>query len=198
MDDSAHAFVKVLRTDLGWPPAPAGSSEILSRPVGAVEVRPGAESDLGAVNDIFNHYVRTSHATFEIEPYTVDRRMEWFGHYTGSGPYRFLVADSGRGVVGYATSSRHRPKPGYDTSVETTVYVAPDAAGLGVGTALYAGLFEALEGEAVHRALAGIALPNPCSIRLHQRIGFRRAGYFTEQGVKFGQYWDVAWYQKDL
>jgi phosphinothricin acetyltransferase len=50
----------------------------------------------------------------------------------------------------------------------------------------------------VHRALAGIALPNPASVRLHQRFGFRRVAFYTEQGRKFDRYWDVAWYQKDL
>jgi phosphinothricin acetyltransferase len=55
-----------------------------------------------------------------------------------------------------------------------------------------------LEGEDVHRAYAGIALPNPASIALHERFGFKRVAHFTEQGRKFGRYWDVAWYEKPL
>jgi phosphinothricin acetyltransferase len=55
-----------------------------------------------------------------------------------------------------------------------------------------------LEGEDVHRAYAGIALPNPASISLHEKFGFKRAALFTEQGRKFGRYWDVAWYEKPL
>jgi phosphinothricin acetyltransferase len=101
-------------------------------------------------------------------------------------------------VIGYASSSRFRTKAAYDTSVETSVYLAPDAVGRGVGSLLYEKLFKALEGEDAHRAYAGIALPNPASIGLHERFGFKRAGHFTEQGRKFGRYWDVAWYEKPL
>ena len=59
-------------------------------------------------------------------------------------------------------------------------------------------MFKALDGEDVHRAYAGIALPNPASIGLHERFGFKRVAHFTEQGRKFSRYWDVAWYEKPL
>jgi phosphinothricin acetyltransferase len=198
MDDSAHSFTKVLRTDLGWPPAPVAASGIVARPLHGIAVRPAAEADLEAVNDIYNHYVVDSHVTFDVEPTTMDRRKEWFGHYGPTGRHRLMAAESDSRVVGYAGSSQFRPKPGYDTTVETSVYVAPDSLGQGVGVALFEALFEALRGEDVHRALAGIALPNPASVRLHQRFGFRRVAFYTEQGRKFDRYWDVAWYQKDL
>jgi phosphinothricin acetyltransferase len=101
-------------------------------------------------------------------------------------------------VIGYACSSQFRTKPAYETSVETSIYLAPDAVGRGAGSRLYEYLFKALEDEDVHRAYAGIALPNPASIGLHERFGFKRVGHFTEQGRKFGRYWDVAWYEKSL
>ena len=102
------------------------------------------------------------------------------------------------GVLGYATSSPFRPKPAYSTSVEVSVYCAPEAAGRGIGTLLYKALFEALEGEDLHRAYAGIAQPNEASARLHARFGFRHIGTYEEVGRKFGRYWDVAWYEKKL
>jgi len=86
----------------------------------------------------------------------------------------------------------------YDTSIETSVYLVPESVGRGAGSRLYEELFKALEGEAVHRAYAGIALPNPASIALHERFGFKRVAHFTEQGRKFERYWDVAWYEKPL
>ncbi|GHE76015.1 phosphinothricin N-acetyltransferase [Streptomyces longispororuber] len=101
-------------------------------------------------------------------------------------------------ILGYATSSPLRPKPAYATSVEVSVYCAPEAAGRGVGTLLYRRLLAALEGEDVHRAYAGIALPNPASVRLHERFGFRHLGTYREVGRKFGRYWDVAWYELPL
>jgi phosphinothricin acetyltransferase len=163
-----------------------------------VEVRAAALADLPALNDIYNEYVTTAHHTFDIEPMTPEARREWFGHYGTAGRHRVLVAHQGGVLLGYATSSRFRPKPAYETSVETSVYLAPDATGHGVGTHLYERLFRSLRGEDVHRAYAGIALPNPASLALHERFGFKKVGHFTEQGRKFGRYWDVAWFEKAL
>jgi phosphinothricin acetyltransferase len=161
-------------------------------------VRPGAESDLEQLNDTYNQYVKETHFTFDVEPMTMDARRDWFSHYGTTGRYRLLVAVSDHAVVGFACSSRFRPKPAYETSVETTIYLVPDAVGRGAGSSLYGELFEALEAEDVHRAYAGIALPNPASVALHERFGFKRAAHFTEQGRKFGRYWDVAWYEKPI
>jgi phosphinothricin acetyltransferase len=163
-----------------------------------VEVRPATESDLPAVNDVYNQYVAETHYTFDVEPMTIDERREWFTHYDETGRYRVIVAVSEGIVIGYASSSRFRVKPAYETSIETSVYLAPESVGRGAGSRLYEGLFKALEGEDVHRAYAGIALPNPASIGLHERFGFKRVAHFTEQGRKFGRYWDVAWYEKPL
>ena len=125
-------------------------------------------------------------------------RREWFSHYAETGRHRLMVAAEGDKVAGYVSSSRFRPKPGYRTSVETSVFLSPDAVGKGVGTKLYTELFKSLEGEDVHRAYAGIALPNPASIALHEKLGFKRVALFTEQGRKFDRYWDVAWFEKPL
>ena len=154
--------------------------------------------DLQAVNDIYNEYVLTTHFTFEVDPMTLAARREWFAHYGSSGRHRVLVAVREGGVVGYTTSSRFRPKVGYDTSIETSIYLGPGATGAGIGTRLYEALFQVLHGEDVHRAYAGIALPNPASIALHERFGFKKVAHFAEQGRKFERYWDVAWFEKPL
>jgi phosphinothricin acetyltransferase len=163
-----------------------------------VHVRPGTEADLGAINDVYNHYVAETHITFDDEPLSMETRREWFTHYAPEGRHRLLVAVEGGEVVGYTTSSRFRPKPGYLTSVETSIFLGPDHVGKGAGSKLYAELFRSLAGQDVHRAYAGIALPNPASIALHERFGFKRVALFTEQGRKFGRYWDVAWFEKPL
>ena len=163
-----------------------------------VHVRLATDEDLQAINDIYNHYVAESHVTFDVEPVSLDARREWFTHYSAAGRHRLFVASNGERVIGFASSSRFRPKPGYLTSIETSVYLAPDATGRGAGSRLYETLFKSLEGEDVHRAYAGIALPNPGSIALHEKFGFKRVAHFTEQGRKFGRYWDVAWFEKAL
>lgn len=165
---------------------------------GKVAVRPATEQDLSQVNDIYNRYVVETHFTFDIEPMTLEARHDWFSHHGSTGRYRVVVGASDGSVIGYACSSRYRPKPGYETSVETSIYLAPDAVGRGIGTRLYDELFKSLRGEDVHRAYAGIALPNQASIALHERFGFKRVAHFTEQGRKFDRYWDVGWYEKHL
>jgi phosphinothricin acetyltransferase len=163
-----------------------------------VVIRAAADADLAALNEIYNEYVRTAHYTFDVEPMTLAERREWFSHYATSGRHRILVAMHDDAVIGFTTSSRYRPKAAYETSVETSIYLAPGATGAGVGTRLYKELFRQLGHEDVHRAYAGIALPNPASIALHERFGYKKVAHFTEQGRKFGRYWDVAWFEKAL
>ena len=163
-----------------------------------VELRPARASDLTALTALYNHYVRETPVTFDVEPYHVETRRPWLEGFAPEGPHRLFVAEREAVLLGYAGSMRFRPKAAYATSVETTVYLRPESAGQGVGALLYAQLFEALRGEDLHRALAGITLPNPASIRLHERFGFRPIGVFHEVGRKFGRYWDVGWYEKSL
>nr|WP_206314716.1 GNAT family N-acetyltransferase [Streptomyces coryli] len=147
---------------------------------------------------IYNHYVRETPITFDTAPFTPDDRRGWLLSHPEDGPHRLLVARAGSRILGYATSSAFRPKAAYATSVECSVYLAPDAGRRGLGTLLYKALFAALETEDVHRAYAGIALPNEASERLHRRFGFEHVGTYHEVGRKFGRYWDVAWYEKPL
>jgi phosphinothricin acetyltransferase len=166
--------------------------------VSAIDVRHAVVDDLEPINDLYNHYVVGSHVTFDIEPITMDQRREWFSHYGAAGRHHVLVAVAEGELAGYATSSVLWPKPAYVTSVATSVYVADGAVGRGVGTRLYAELFPLLAGVDVHRAYAGIAMPNPASVALHHRFGFKQVAYFTEQGRKFDRWWDVAWYEKPI
>ncbi|MHC0433316.1 GNAT family N-acetyltransferase [Streptomyces sp. O3] len=165
-----------------------------------VQVRPGSEGDLAPLTDIYNHYVRETAITFDTDPFAPHERLPWLRSHPEDGPHRLLVAQdvpSSR-VLGYATSSAFRPKPAYATSVEASVYLAPDVGGRGIGSLLYKALFEVLAGEDLHRVYAGVALPNEASVRLHERFGFSHVGTYREVGRKFGRYWDVAWYEKPL
>lgn len=156
-------------------------------------IRTATAADLPALTAIYNHYIATSLATFDTEPFA--DRSEWFSHY-GDPPYVLLVADLDGVVAGYASSSQHRPKAGYRSSVETSVYLAPTATGQGLGRQLYDALLTLIDAAGVHRCLAGIALPNEPSVELHRAVGFTPIGVFTEVGTKFGQYVDVGWYER--
>ncbi len=162
-------------------------------------IRQGESDDLNRLVEIYNHYVTETHVTFDTTPFLVTDRIQWFNQFTAEGPYRLLVADADSTVQGYATSTRFKPREGYDTSVETTIYLDPDACGNGTGHQLYAALMDQLVGDpAVHRAYGGIALPNDASVALHLKLGFERVGSYHEVGFKFDRYWDVDWFEKDV
>jgi len=140
--------------------------------------------------------VRETAVTFDLEPFTPVTRGPWFAQFAGHGPHRLFVAERGRRLLGYACSHAFRSKAAYNRTVETSVYLDPRAIGEGLGTQLYARLFESLRQTDVHLAVAGIALPNEASVALHRRVGFEPVGVFREVGHKFGRAWDVEWWQK--
>ena len=161
-------------------------------------IRPATLSDLPALTEIYNHYIAHTTITFDLHPFEPDDRRAWFDDHSSTGRHRLLVAEEeGSGVLGYATTSRWRPKAAYDTTVESSVYCRPDAVGRGIGGTLYSALFESIGEEDVHRIVAGISQPNPASVALHVRFGFRQVGTFSSVGRKFGRYWDVAWFERE-
>ena len=165
---------------------------------GDVSIRPATIADLPRLTEIYNHYIAYTAITFDIDPVTVDERRPWFAQFSETGPHRLLVAGDAGVIAGYAGCHQFRTKKAYNTTVETTIYCAPEATGRGIGPTLYAALFDALLGEDVRMAVAGITVPNDASCALHERFGFRRVGVLREVGRKFGRYWDVAWYERRM
>jgi len=169
------------------------------RNMSASRIRKAEQEDLLGLVRIYNHYVTSTHVTFDTQVFTVEQRRPWLESFSPSGAHQLLVAEVGSQLVGYASSKQFRAKGGYDPSVETTIYLDPAFVGRGLGELLYSALLDRMQSErTVHRAYGGIALPNPGSIALHERLGFRLVGTFQEVGFKFGKYWDVSWYEKDV
>ena len=161
-------------------------------------IRRARPEDLPGLLAIYNHYVATTHITFDVEPRTLTQRETWFRQFGEAGRFQCFVALADGAPAGWASSHPFKDRAAYDSSVETSVYLAPEAQGRGLGKALYRTLLEALAREDVHRAFGGIALPNPASIALHEALGFSLVGTFHEVGRKFGKFWDVAWYGRAL
>ena len=161
-------------------------------------VRPARAADIPRLTEIYNHYVVNSPITFDLEPYTVERRMQWFSQFGATGRHRLLVVEENGLVLGYAGTTGFRPKAAYDTTVETTIYCSPDNTRKGLGSMLYSALFETIADEDIRRIVAGFTLPNPASQALHERFGFKLIGIFHEVGRKFGRYHDVAWNERPL
>ena len=164
----------------------------------ACMIRPATLDDLPGLTEIYNYYVVNTPITFDLEPWSVDRRRAWFDDFAEKGPHRLFVAEEAGRVLGYACSHGFRPKKAYETTVETTIYLAHDATGRGIGRALYDALFDALRGEDLRMLVAGITLPNDASVALHAAFGFQRIGIMHAVGRKFGRYWDVLWTEKEF
>lgn len=166
-----------------------------------VTTRPAVRSDLPRLAEIYNHYIVNTPITFNTQPFTVETFGPWFDDHCDGKRHRLVVAvENGNGgrLIGYAGTGRFRPKEAYETTVETTIYRSHDCTQRGVGTLLYRALFELIAGEDINRVVAGVTLPNPASLALHERFGFRHVGTFTGNGRKFGKYWDVAWFERAL
>lgn len=163
-----------------------------------VLIRPATRTDLPRLTEIYNHYVVNTPVTFDLEPHAVENRVAWFAQFAPTGRHQLMVAEEDGTVMGYAGTTRFRAKAAYDPTVETTIYCSPDAISKGLGSRLYAALFDALAGEDVHRIVAGYTLPNAASAALHKRFGFQPVGVFHDVGRKFGRYWDVAWSERPL
>src|ERR1700744_1221473 len=160
-------------------------------------IRRAERADLPALRDIYNHYAVHTPVNFDIEPRTLADREDWFAQFAASGRHRCFVAEEDGRVIAYAGSTRFKEKAAYETTIEMTIYCAPERSGKGIGRKLYTRLFEALKGEDVHRAYAGVTLPNESSVRIHEAFGFKHVGTYSEVGRKFGKYWDVGLWLKD-
>jgi phosphinothricin acetyltransferase len=164
----------------------------------AASIRRVEQGDLPALLDIYNHYVRTTPITFDEEPRTLVQRQEWLDSFASSGRHQSFVAVEGGRPVGWACSGKFKEKAAYDTSVELSVYLDPAQHGKGLGRRLYETLIPALKGQDIHRLFAGITQPNAASVALHLAFGFSLVGVQPEVGRKFGQFWDVALYQRAM
>jgi L-amino acid N-acyltransferase YncA len=153
-------------------------------------IRPAAEADLSAVKAIYDHQVLTGTATFDLEPPALDYwRSRLDSTHRGD---HLLVATEDGAVLGYAYSASYRPRPAYARTRESSVYLAADAVGRGVGRELYDDLLARLRADGMHTVLAVIAMPNPASEALHRSCGFERVGVLPEVGHKFGRWIDTG------
>jgi len=160
-------------------------------------IRQAVAADVDAICRIYNHYVLESTVTFEeqaVSSVDMSRRIA----ETISAALPWLVTEQAGDVKGYACASNWKARSAYRHSTETTIYLAPDALGRGLGTRLYQALLDRLADGGRHVAIGGIALPNDASIALHQRLGFRKVAHFCEVGFKFERWIDTTYWQRML
>lgn len=160
-------------------------------------IRPAQAEDLPAINAIYNHEILHSTATWDTEPWSLERRQQWWAvHADPLQPV--LVAELDGAVIGFAYLTRMSDKPGWRFTREDTIYLDPAVHGRGYGKLLLAELIAAARSLGVRLIVALITATNTPSIRLHRALGFERAGVLPAAGYKFGQWLDVEYYRLDL
>lgn len=160
-------------------------------------IRAATAADAAAIAAIYNHYVRSTVVTFEESEVAEDDMAERIAEVEAAG-LPWCVAEDAGAVLGFAHASKWKGRCAYRHTVEVTVYLEPSATGRGWGRRLYEALFDALRERRIHAAIGGIALPNPASIALHERLGMSKVAHFREVGRKFERWIDVGYWQCTL
>lgn len=160
-------------------------------------IRDATEAEVPGILAIYNEVLATSTAIFSDTPTTVEERLQWFRARRELG-YPVLVATDGSGVSGFASFGDFRSWPGYRHTVEHSVHVRVDVRGRGVGGELMRALVERASALGKHVMVAGVDAENVGSIRLHERLGFHRAGTLHHVGCKFGRWLDLTFLELRL
>ncbi len=159
-------------------------------------IRSATESDLAAINDIYNHYVLHSTCTYQEEPEPFEGRQQWFIHHGEKHPV--LVAEVAGKVLGWASLSPYHPRSAYRFTVENSVYVHHQNHRQGIGSMLLKELIVRAAALGHRAIIAGIDADQPASVALHAKFRFEKVGHLQGVGFKFGRWLDVVYMQLRL
>jgi phosphinothricin acetyltransferase len=166
-----------------------GVSEDVSLP--QFLIRPASAGDATRVREIYAPHIEGSFVSFETVVPTAEEMAARIADFSR---YGWLVYEVDGQVLGYAYASPHRARAAYQWCCEVSAYLAPEARGQGVGTALYRELFARLRARGLVNAYAGITLPNAASVGFHESLGFKLVGVYEKIGYKLGAWHDVGWW----
>jgi phosphinothricin acetyltransferase len=157
-------------------------------------IRDATFQDAAIIAEIYNPYILNTVITFEETPVTPEEIQTRIEAVKAPG-YPYLVMEQNDLVIGYAYANLWRTRAAYRHTVETSIYLDQNSAGKGLGTVLYKELLGRLKTMDIHVILGGITLPNPVSVGLHEKLGFKKVAHFTQVGYKFGRWLDVGFWQ---
>ncbi len=167
-------------------------------PLKAPSPRLATLEDTREICSIYNYYIREAIFTFETETLPDKRMRKRISEILSNG-FPWVVAESSNGAVaGYAYAGPWKSRCAYRFSLESTIYLHPEMTGQGIGSILYANLLNRIRQGDYHTVIGGIALPNPASIALHEKFGFKKVAHFPEVGYKFDRWIDVGYWQLKL
>lgn len=160
-------------------------------------IRKVRESDIPEIIEIYNPFITKTTVSFEEEAVSAQEMQRRIGQVQDQG-LPWLCAEMNGRLAGYAYASRWRERSAYRFTIETTIYLSPTYTGRGIGRSLYSTLLEQVRVHGMHQAIAVITLPNPASVALHEKLGFKQVAHFGEVGYKFNQWFDVGYWQRAL
>lgn len=160
-------------------------------------IRKALETDAQSIAKIYNHYIESTVITFEENQLSTNDIVERISK-ANTLKLPWLVAEENEELIGYAYAAPWKERTAYRFSVEVTVYLAEPATAKGWGSMLYESLFSELRTLPIHSAIAGITLPNPASIALHEKFGMEKVAHFHEVGYKFDRWLDVGYWQGQI
>lgn len=161
-----------------------------------MRLRVARPEDGVAIASLYAAYVEGSAISLEERAPGADEMAARIA--AGGALYPWLVAEESGAAAGFASAGRFRPRPGYRFTVETSLYVAAERHGGGIGHTLYDSLLGLLVAQGFTQAIAAISLPNAASVKLHEAFGFARCGVYRQVGWKLGRWWDVGLWQRPL
>jgi L-amino acid N-acyltransferase YncA len=162
-----------------------------------LNIRDATGDDAGPITSIYNHFVLTTSISFEEAAVPVHEMAQRIADVQAAG-LPWVIAEVDGVIAGYAYATKWRVRHAYRFSVESSVYLAPESAGKGIGTALYRALLDLLRDGGYHLVIGGITLPNDASIALHEKMGFEKVAHYSEVGFKFQRWIDVGYWQINL
>lgn len=157
-------------------------------------IRPVNEFDAHHIVEIYNPYIKETTITFEEEPAS-DSEMKRRIEKVQTLGLPWICGEVDGNLAGYAYATRWRERSAYRYTAESVIYLNKELAGQGYGSQLYTALIENLKRTGIHVVIGVIALPNPASIALHEKLGFKKVAHFTEVGFKFGNWLDVGYWE---
>ena len=161
-----------------------------------VQIRLATHDDGAALAEIYRPVVAATAISFETilpDGNEMTRRID-----ETLRSYPWLVCDVDGHVAGYAYATRHRVRGAYQWSVDTSVYIAEARRRRHIGRGLYTSLFAILAAQGYFNAFAGIALPNPASVALHEAMGFEPIGIYRRVGYKLDRWHHGGWWKLSL
>jgi phosphinothricin acetyltransferase len=162
-----------------------------------MRVRLATGGDAMAISEIYRPYVEDTIISFEATPPDADEMAARIATTLPRHPWLIAQADDAA-LLGYAYAHPFASRAAYAWSTETSVYLRQGQHRRGIGRKLYAVLLELLNAQGYREAFAGISLPNPASIALHEAMGFQIAATYRRVGFKHGAWHDVGWWQRGL